>query len=157
MKKIKLTKGEYAVIDDKDYFEISKYNWHFSNTGYAARNLSSAGKLKHKLIHMHRELMNPNKKEEVDHINNNKLDNRRDNLRVCSSSENKFNTNKPKTNKSGYKGVYWESDRKKWTVQFRAYGKRIRIGSFNRIEDAVIAYNTNIKKFQGNFARLNII
>ena len=91
MKKIKLSKGKYALVDDKDYDQLSKVSWHFNDL-YATRGLVSDGKLK--TIYLHRFIANTPKGMETDHINQNKLDNRRENLRICTSSQNRTNKGK---------------------------------------------------------------
>lgn len=155
MKLIKLTRGKFAKVDTEDFEILSKYKWHFNRLGYADRNLCKKTKTtKHKMISMHRMIMKPESKQEVDHINGNGLDNRRSNLRLCSSSQNKFNRGKPKTNTSGYKGVSWEKDRNKWTSQIRVDGQRLRLGSFDLIADAVAAYNKASKKYHGKFSNV---
>jgi len=89
----------------------------------------------------------------IDHINQNKLNNRRNNLRVCSRSENGANRSIPKTNTSGYKGVY--RIKNKWMAQIGIKNKSIYLGCFDEKVDAAIAYDTAATKAFGAFARLN--
>ncbi len=91
MREIALTQGKVALVDDADYAELVKYRWHASKSSdvgrfYAARFEKTNGK-KHK-IYMHRFLTDCPAGSEVDHRNNNSLDNRRSNFKVCSKSEN---------------------------------------------------------------------
>ena len=67
----------------------------------------------------------------VDHVNGNTLDNRRENLRICSRSENGWNTKIRKNNKSGYRGVSWKKDKNKWVARVSKNRQHIFIGFFN--------------------------
>lgn len=87
MKYIELTKQEKALVDDEDYNWLSYFKWHYAN-GYAQSNL-----LKNRLS-MHSLIMNTPKGMDTDHINHNTLDNRRENLRICTRSENLLNAKK---------------------------------------------------------------
>jgi hypothetical protein len=87
----------------------------------------------------------------IDHINGIKDDNRLCNLREATRSQNAFNTNKPSTNTSGYKGVCWHKGIKKWTATMRVNKKQIYIGAFDNMEDAVIAYQTASSIYHGEF------
>jgi hypothetical protein len=106
--KIPLTRGEFAIIDSSDYSLVSQYNWHLSNTGYAVWR---GGKPRH-TIRMHRLILNTPEGMDTDHINHNKLDNRRSNLRVCSRSINLHN----KTNSKYY---YYSKKEGKWSIDNR--------------------------------------
>lgn len=88
----------------------------------------------------------------VDHINHNGLDNRKCNLRICTNSQNLCNCNLPKNNKSGHKGVYWESTRNKWNTQITLNGKCVHLGIFDNIEDAIKARNDAAEKYYKEFA-----
>lgn len=152
--KVKLTNSKKIVlIDNENYEWIINHNWSLDNYGYACTNkrkgmLSSL---------MHRLILNAPKGQDVDHINGNPLDNRRKNLRICSRSQNLHNSKKHKDNKSGYKGVFWQSKSNKWRAQICCEGKRFSIGMFCNKKDAAIAYNKEAIKLFGQFARLNKI
>ena len=90
MKQIELSQGKYAIVDDDDYQELNIYNWYFNNDGYAVRSVEIS-KGKRTKQRMHRIITNCPDGFEVDHANHDKLDNRKSNLRVCSSSENSHN------------------------------------------------------------------
>ncbi len=108
------------------------------------------------MVYMHRIIMNPPDGKQVDHINGDGLDNRVENLRIATSSENNYNTGKQSNNTSGYKGVSWHKTRKTWQVLIGVGGRLIRIpGVFNSAEDAARAYDEAAKKYHGVFARLN--
>ena len=82
MRKITLTKGKHAIVDDKDFVEMTKFKWHYSEGppgyGYARRSVRVGGKIKG--VRMHRVIMGAKQSEDVDHINGNCLDNRLSNL-----------------------------------------------------------------------------
>ena len=106
---------------------------------------------------MHREILKCPKGLFIDHINRNGLDNRKNNLRVCSKSQNMMNTLIPKNNTSGYKGVSWSKRDKKWMAYIKIKNKFNNLGYFNIKEQAALAYNDAAKKYHGEFARLNKI
>lgn len=93
----------------------------------------------------------------TDHINGNKLDNRRENLRVCTQQENSRNRKIAKHNKCGFKGVIWDDGRKKWRAQLRHGGKTINAGRYETKELAAMAYNQRAATLFGIFAKLNIL
>ncbi len=149
MKKIKLTQGKSALVDDADFEWLSVYKWHISHYGYAVTTRNC------KKILMHRLIMGAAYKTEVDHINHTKTDNRRSNLRVCSSSQNKQNSRLRSDNKSGYKGVSWDNRASKWTVSVWMNGKKSYVGDFKDKKMAAEAYNKKAYELFGEFARLN--
>jgi len=116
MKKIELSNGMSVKVDDSLFEELSKYRWHFSNSGYAFRNVYM-GKNKCKAFYMHWAVIGkPDFGIQVDHINRDRLDNRIDNLRHCTASENQRNTGFRRNNTSGVKGVTFNKNAKKWQV-----------------------------------------
>lgn len=101
-------------------------------------------------------IMSAKKGFDVDHISRNTLDNRKSNLRVCLHVDNMKNTIIRKNNKSGFKGVCFDKDRNLWAAEIRYDNKRVHLGRFKRINDAVDAYNEASKKYHGEFGRINI-
>jgi hypothetical protein len=89
----------------------------------------------------------------VDHINGIRDDNRISNLRICNLKENSRNSKKSSRNKSGYKGVSFDSESKKWAATICLNGKNKRLGRFKNIEDAKEAYKIASIKHFGEFAR----
>lgn len=156
-KQIKLTQGRFALVDDCDYETLNKYNWSVSN-GYATR-----AKSKKKgeeggtyVIFMHRAILGLGDKREykteVDHINRNKLDNRRSNLRVCTHKQN--SVNQRKGNRFGYKGIV-KFAFNKYHAMIWDGKKNIHLGSFSTKEEAARAYDAAAKRLHGEYAFLN--
>jgi len=147
MKKIMLTQGRFAIIDDEDYELINRHKWQFMKTGYAAMD---SGK-----ILMHRLIMGAGQDDEIDHINRNRLDNRRGNLRFCTHAQNMQNAIIKSDNTSGYKGVSFDKARKKWEAYININGNKKHIGRFTTSKEAAQAYDCEACKLFGEYARLN--
>lgn len=90
---------------------------------------------------------------QVDHINGDRSDNRIENLRGATWSENQRNKGTQSNNKSGAKGVYWNAQRRKWHAQIKVNGDTLYLGRFARLEDARMAYQQAAKDYHGDFAR----
>jgi hypothetical protein len=153
---IQLTNGGECLVDIDDYKYISQFNWHRKKDGYAARTVFSNGKFK--TIRMHREILglsNSSRNIFVDHVNHNRLDNQKINIRIVTPSQNAANARKKSTNKSGYKGVHWCKEQEKWRVSIRVDGKLINIGRFKNLDDAALMYNKKAQELFGEFAYLN--
>ena len=136
MKKIKLTHGAVALVDDEDFEHLNQFKWHLSDGGYAHR---TQYKPKPKAIRMHRVINKTPDKLFTDHINQDKLDNRRTNLRTVNKSQNSINTGLRSTNKSGHKGVYWDSWSRRWRAELKINYKKITLGRYTNINDAIKA------------------
>jgi len=157
MKTIKLTQGKFAIVDDKDYPELIKHKWHYCEKGGATRKLKRAGD-KRPFELMHRFIMGLSSSNfVVDHINGNNLDNRRDNLRICTQKDNCKNRKKGRGFSCEYLGVSWEKRSCKWQVRIRHDGKQKFIGIYADVNKAAAAYNSAAIKYHGEFARLNQI
>jgi len=142
MKKIQLTKGKFALVDDKDFEYLNQWRWLFSDTGYALRHQHiniGLNKYKSKTIRMHRLINKTPDGFETDHINRNKLDNQKINLRTITHQKNSFNTGLRRSNTSGYKGVYWDKFNNKWRAEIKINNKKISLGRFKNIKDALFA------------------
>lgn len=159
MKKIPLTKGEYTLVDDADYEWLNQWKWHLSHYGYADRRQhlpSSRANQKFKMIKMHRLIMDTPDGLHTDHINGNKLDNRRSNLRICTPTQNQQNSKVRSHSKTGIKGVQFAyHDKKKFYARIHVNGKEVHLGTFNDITTASEAYNAAAKKYFGEYALLN--
>lgn len=148
MKEIPLSKGKVAIVDDCDYEYLSRWRWYYSS-GYAKRTV-----YKGKNVYMHRDLANTPDGMDTDHINHNKLDNRRENLRACTRTQNQRNISMIKSNKSGKKGVSWHSSAKKWEACIKFCGKKIYLGIYDDVEDASRAYNEKSVELFGEFSHI---
>lgn len=128
---ILLVSGQEVLIDEEDLpkvcstlaLSINK------NTGYACMGARS----------FHSIIMPAKAGFEVDHINRNKLDNRKENLRYVTHQQNLLNCKVRKDNCSGVKGVTWRKDRNCWTAQVRYQNRKIHLGNFQKLEEAILA------------------
>lgn len=151
MKEIEIGKsGKYFIIDDEDFELVNKYYWHLDRQGYV-RGVPK----NRKLIRLHRLIMNPSKEKVIDHINRNPLDNRKNNLRICSQVQNMANRSAYINNTSGYKGICFNKKRNKYFTWFAHNKKRIYGGTFTNLSDAIKRYNELALKHNGEFAVLN--
>lgn len=143
----------YALIDDDDYKIVGHMKWHLTMHGYAEHSFSK-GKCDRTSIGMHKFIINTPDNMETDHINGDKLDNRRCNLRIVTSQQNKFNhKDYTRSDKNIRAGVYWEKSRCKWKVIIGLNYKRINIGRFDNYVDAVASREEAEKKYFGQYAR----
>ncbi len=160
MKKIKLTQGQFALVDDADYIELSQYKWHVHKDLIGklyARRTSIKKKGKHFEISMARQILGLEKGDprEADHVDHNTLDNRRDNLRVCTHQQNSSNRKVRSNTSSQYKGVCWHRLAKKWMVGIMVNGESKYLGLYESETEAALVYNKAAKKYHGVFACVN--
>jgi hypothetical protein len=152
------SEGLFTLVDPPDYYWLNNFHWsprQNSNCIYAVRFLNERGK-KTKIVSLHRLLLNPAPHILVDHRNGDTLDNRRDNLRPATHSQNQFN--KAKTTEktsSRFIGVYLEKHSGLWGAKISRQGKSIWLGRFKSELDAAKVYDEAAKKYHGEFARLN--
>ncbi|SRR6266496_2810278 len=167
MKKIKLSgiigKGKYTLVDDKDFDFLNQWTWHLLKGGYIVRTKIIGkrinGKQQTKCIYMHRLIMNTPIDKQVDHINHNKLDNTRENLRNVSITQNQQNRLLSKNNTSGYTGVVlhrsWRIYKNKlyesfkWRALIVVNKKTIMLGSFKSIQAAWLARRWGERLYYG--------
>lgn len=147
MKYLKLASGHRTKVDDDDYTELSTYSWHLSN-GYPSRhkNDGSSGK-----IYLHRVVSKTPEGLHTDHINGNKLDNRKINLRVVTASQNHMNRRKDgrKGLTSNLKGASYHKQSKKWRARIKVGDKQLSLGYFDTAMAAHTAYIEAAKKYYG--------
>ena len=161
VKEILLTQGKKALVDDEDYARLIKYKWHIArNIGgyYAKRNAQVDGE-RH-TIYMHRVITNAPKGVEIDHHNHNTLDNRKQNLRLATGSQNLQNQKKSLTRNgkpytSRYKGVSWHKCAQKWRARIYINGKVKQLGCFESEIEAAHVYDAAAKKYFGEYSLLN--
>lgn len=160
MKKIKLTRGKFALVDDADYEYLSQWKWFCETSHHAARDqhIGMDGKREiKKRIKMHRLIMGFPKAMEIDHIDGNPLNNQRRNLRIVTHAQNQKNLKTPITNTSGFKGVSWSKVRRKWIAGIHVDGRGYNLGGFDTIEEAARKYNEVAVERFGEFVRLNSV
>lgn len=150
MKLIYTRKGEAIKVDDEDYPALSKRPWHIHTEGYAKTYRRENGKVI--TIYMHRLLVPTEKGLVVDHINGDKTDNRRANLRVCRIAENIRGAKLSKKNTTGCKGVTKVAGKNKWVATIRLDLKRICLGTFDNVEAAAAAYKEASLKYHGIYS-----
>jgi hypothetical protein len=145
---IPLTQGKQTIVDDEDFEELSKFRWRCSDGGYVVRGYASK-------IKMHRVVIGAPIGMEVDHVNGYTLDNRKENLRLCTHAENGRNRKLNADNKSGYKGVSWDNKIGKWRVTIKANLHRIHLGYFADPVEAARVYDDAARKYYKEFSRTN--
>jgi hypothetical protein len=148
VRQIALGDGYYAYVDAVDHQWLSRYKWHMQG-GYAIRYE------KKKLIFMHRQIMQPPKGKIVDHKNRNRLDNTRENLRICTHGENTQNAGKIQGTFSRFKGVSYRKERDKYFAQIYHHNEQFYLGLFDKETDAARAYDRRAIELFGEFARVN--
>lgn len=141
--------GVSFLFDLEDYDRISWHSWCLSESGYIH------GRENGKTVKMHRCLLNCPEGFVVDHINQNKLDNRKQNLRISTVKQNNANKTYMSNNRSGKIGVYWNRRKRFWTAQIKHDGKNTYIGSFKSYEAAVEARIAAEYKYFGESATHN--
>jgi hypothetical protein len=165
MEKILLTQGKFAIVDDENFEWLNQWKWCCDAKGYAVRHeqKSEYGNRQRKMVKMHRAIMKVSAGIYLDHINRNRLDNRKANLRIATNSQNQANAKQWQTNTSGYRGVVQLNKNKPyniskpWGAQIVVEGKRIFKGMFETPEEASKAYGQLAKKYFGEYANLNRI
>ena len=142
--------GGFAIVDPMDEPKVSMHKWYaikFRHTTYARATVSG------KNTYMHRLLLAPQKGQEVDHVNKDGLDNRRQNIRVCTRAENMRNASIK--NSTGFRGAYHDPANNRYRAEIKVDGARIRLGSFRTAIEAALAYDDAAAQLHGEFATLN--
>lgn len=141
------SKDGYAIVD-LEFAWLDKYNWHIDSDGYATN--VDLDKMHHIIIGK------PDRHLCVDHINNNRFDNRAANLRIVTRQQNNMNRRPSRLNTSGFKGV-WRGRNNTWQTYICVAGKRIYLGCYKTREQAATKYNDAAIKYFGEYAWLNKI
>lgn len=159
-KEIQLTQGKVAIVDDKWFSVLKKFNWYAKNHKgiyYAYRRKLKSENWTTDKIPMHRYIMLLENQDItnkiIDHKNGDGLDNRKNNLRICNTAQNGMNRRKKKN--ADYKGISWHKHANKWISSIKYNGKSIHLGYFTNKVDAAQAYDQAATKYYKNFANIN--
>lgn len=161
MKEIPLTKGRYgafvALVDDADYEWLNQHKWYAGKrrqSWYAYRGTEENG---HKIA-MHQMILRTPKGMKTDHRNGDGLDNRRENIRICTNTENVRNQRTQQRQKSSvFKGVHWCATYKRWVSKIKVNHRRIYLGRFHNEVEAALAYDVGALKYHKEFAKFNFM
>lgn len=155
---IPLSRGAVALVSECDFERVGQFKWSLDQNGYAVRMIQIArtgGIRQRRKVLLHRFLLDAPGGMEVDHINHDKLDNRRDNIRLVSRTLNRANAGPKTTSSHGYKGVAFHSRDTKWRASIAPNGIRRGLGTFGTPEEAARAYDIAALQAWGDFAYLN--
>lgn len=155
MKEIKLTQGKVALVSDEDFEVMNQHKWHTLKsklTFYAIRPGETAP------IYMHRQILNAGKGDYTDHKDCDGLNNQRENIRLCSQSQNNGNQ-RPQSRKcsSKFKGVSFDKRTENWEAHIKINGRKKFLGYHPTEEEAAVVYNAKAIELFGQFARPNAI
>src|SRR3990167_2917234 len=163
MKRIKLTQGKYAIVDDEDYGNLSKKKWRAAKAGktYYAHSTEYLGKINGKFMEnticMHREILGLRKGDGAiaDHKNRNGLDNRKLNLRIVNAQQSVWNRTSSKLLKgvTSYK-PRTKTEKMRWAARIMVNGKSLFLGCFKNAQESALAYNEAATKYYGEYAQL---
>jgi len=148
MKEIPLTRGKVALVDDEDFEWLNQFKWFCNTAGYAVRNLP-----KRKSEYMHRAIIKTPDGLQTDHIDHNKRNNQKSNLRICDNAQNQANRHYKKSKNSGYRGV--EKRGNKFRAHITVSQNVIHLGHYDSPEEAALVYDGAVKKHFGEFAITN--
>jgi hypothetical protein len=151
--------GSFVLqYDEVDQIKVGNHKWTPFKCGkvfYAVRNGKSEGRKG--IILLHKEILPCTAEKEIDHEDGDGMNNRRNNLRIVTRSENSMNKGKHIDNTSGFKGVYFHKPMKKWHTEIMKQGVKIHGGFFETPAGAALAYNQLALLHHGEFAKLNKI
>lgn len=135
------------TLIDLEYVDVVKdYKWYSKQEGYVFNN---------KVGYLHQFIMNPPDGMVVDHINHNPLDNRKENLRICTQHENTMNKSTYCNNTSGILGVNWSKQNGKWLARIQVDGKHIYLGYYDTLEEAAEVRRQAEIEYFGEYAPTN--
>lgn len=152
--KLYTNNNEEIIIDTEDLKYIKNYTWFTEYRGYIM------GRVGDKVVYLHRFIMSKYINIDnyvIDHKNHKKNNNKKHNLRVCTISENEFNSSLSSNNTSGYTGVYYNDKDDMWCANIQANHKRIHLGSFTTLQEAVEIRKEYEDKLFGEYAYKNSI
>jgi hypothetical protein len=149
MKEIPLSQGQFALVDDADYPLLSDFKWFYraernGKQGYAVRHSKVYGR--DRLVYLHRQIMQAPSGFEVVFANYDRLDCRRENLKVVSKEEARRHHRVRSDSKSGVKGVRYNPENDSWSAYVYRYGHCYHVGTYSTQEHAVAAYGSELRK-----------
>lgn len=130
--KVKLNENTFMLCDIEDWERLKNHHWHLNAVGYAASGTTDKSMLFHKEV-------TGTKSEIIDHINRNKLDNRKENLRIADKRINTINRELQPNNTTGHKGVYLDKRYNTWFARITVLGETIHLGTYKTKEEAIRA------------------
>jgi len=147
--KLQLSNGGYALIDKEDSELVVGYTWSKQTLGYIQAYVigSASGGGKAKMIYLHRLLTDFPKEMVVDHINHDRSDNRRKNLRIVTHQQNLWN-------RKSSNGVYWDKSVEIWKAKLKVDGKEHYLGASKDKQKAIAFRRAGEKKHFGDFANI---
>lgn len=157
VKLIALSENKFAIIDEDDYLLVKDFKWYLDKTsaGYRARGRQKKAPRCSPVL-MHRLIMDATKGMTIDHRNGNGLDNRRENLRLCTVGQNNMNRRRlQNSNTSGHRGVHWDKSRGRWIADISVNNKVVHLGRFEKLEDATLAYKCASIQHYGEFSPMD--
>ena len=159
MKLISLANGGFTIVDAADYDDLIQYRWLLSRNGkrfYVRRfeKVNTPEGPKQKCIYMHRQIMNPPDGMDVDHRFGDGLDNRRENLRICTRTQNSQNAKKKTNSTQTHTGIF-TTHNGKHGARIWNDGAKVHIGVYDTPELAARAYDQRAIELFGEFANLN--
>lgn len=154
MKLIPLSQGRFAMVDDRDFEELSELKW--SCSGKKTRPYAAAYS-DGEWLYMHRVVAKPEAGMFVDHRDGDTLNNQRSNLRCCQHRQNIRNSKISKRNKTGFKGVSFNTQKNRFVAHIKVNYRSKYLGYFNNARDAAAAYNRAAMKWFGAFSNLNVL
>lgn len=149
---IRLTQGKVAVIDERDLEKISAHRWCAHKKRGKWRAIARTGGA---TLYMHRLIARPPNGRVVDHVDGDGLNNTRENLRICTGSQNLCNRGRQVNNTSGYKGVALHRPSGRWYAWIQYKNTRTCLGCFGDPKDAARAYDRAAIQLHGRFAKTN--
>lgn len=154
---VPLTQGFVALIDDEDAERVALRKWcaQRGNTGGYYAISPRQWRARVPAVLLHRYILEAPQGVKVDHIDQNPMNCRRENLRLATQSQNGCNRGKQANNTSGFKGVYWHREGKKWYVKIKARGENHYRGMFVDPAEAARVYDSLARELHGEFACLN--
>jgi hypothetical protein len=149
MRQINLSQNKVAILDDEDFDRFASFHWCYrgernGNDGYAIRHAKD-GK-KYRTVYLHRAIMNPEPGTEVIFLNHDRLDCRKENLRVVTVAEARRHHRVRSDSKSRIKGVRFNPDTETWSAYIYRSGRPIHVGTFYFEEDAMSAYEEEMRR-----------